>query len=209
MSARHGELIVDVIRHATRLLAEGDESALTALGFTPEQIRCLEALTLKSVHRLGQLSAHFLDFRLDPACFIRVMRRVEQENEDQALQDALLRAGAPIRMMHHFWGMTSRDCAERRRVLDIEPPIGRPAHADDPDLEHLWHLWQATDDIPDERRRYLVLAERSQLPLSAIWTVVEDWKGTAGPDAARDPAPTRPPSDNGSVPGSRVVELHR
>ena len=208
VSVRNGELVVDVLRHATKLLAEGDESALTIMGFTAEQIRSIEGLTLKSVQRLGQLSAHFLDFRVDPASFERIMRRLEQDSQDEALQDALLRAGAPIRMMHHFWGMTSRDCAERRRVLDIEPPIGRPSQADEPDLERLWHLWQETDDIPDERQRYLALAEQSGLSLSAIWTAVEEWKGVA-PEALGEPTSTSSRHATGATPGSRVVELHR
>ena len=122
----HGELIFDVLRYAARKLAEGDESTLMVMGFSPQQIRAIEGLTLRSLQRVGQLSAHFLDFRIDPACFARVMRRIEQETEDEGLKDALLRAGAPIRMMHHFWGMTSRDCAERRRVLGVDAPIGRP-----------------------------------------------------------------------------------
>ncbi len=208
MSRRNGELVVDVLQHATRLLAEGDESALTVMGFTAEQIRSIEGLTLKSVQRLGQLSGHFLDFRIDPSSFERIMRRLEQDSLDEALQDALLRAGAPIRMMHHFWGMTSRDCAERRRVLNIEPPIGRPAHADEPDLERLWHLWQEMDDIPDERQRYLALAEKSGLSLSAIWTAVEEWKGMA-PEATGEPVPASSRHATGSLSRPRVVELHR
>jgi len=208
-ATQHGELIFDVLRYATRLLADGDESGLLDMGFTSDQIREIEALTLKSLQRVGQLGAHFMDFRIDPACFARVMRRIEQEREDEALKDALLLAGAPIRMMHHYWGMTSRDCAERRRVLDVEAPIGRPPQADDAALEALWHLWQDTSGIADERQRYLELAKRSDLSLTAIWIAVEEWKGDAGtttrdhdtgPEGA---APSREPGLR------RVVELNR
>jgi hypothetical protein len=207
--SEHGELIFDVLRYATRLLAEGDESTLMVMGFTAEQIRSIETLTLKSLQRVGALSSHFLDFRVDATCFARVMRRIEQEREDEALKDELLRAGAPIRMMHHFWGMTSRDCAERRRVLDIEPPIGRPALADDGALERLWHLWQDTNAMGDERRRYLELAQRSELPLSVIWIAVEEWKGESS--AAELPSSARAGASapmSGST-ARRVVELHR
>jgi len=208
-SSQHGELVFDVLRYATRLLAEGDESGLLDMGFTPEQIRTMEALTLKSLQRVGQLSAHFMDFRIDPACFARVMRRIEQEREDEALKDALLLAGAPIRMMHHFWGMTSRDCAERRRVLDVEVPIGRPPQADDSALEELWHLWQASSGIADERQRYLELAKQSDLSLTAIWIAVEDWKGDqGGTEPSRDAGPAKKiPSQ--APEARRVVELNR
>ena len=207
---RYGELIVDVLRYATRLLNEGDESTLMVMGFTPEQIRSMEGLTLKSLQRVGQLGGHFLDFRIDPACFERVMRRIEQERADQALQDDLLQAGAPIRMMHHFWGMTSRDCSERRRVLGIDAPIGRPAQADEHALERLWHLWQETDDIADERKRYLELARRSDIPLSVIWTAVEEWKDLdSGTDSRRDPRPGSGSSTSNERDSRRVVELHR
>jgi hypothetical protein len=203
----HSDLIFHALRYATRMLAEGDEAGLLMMGFTPAQIRSMEALTLKSLQRVGELSAHFLDFRIDPACFERVMRRIEQEREDEALKDDLLRAGAPIRMMHYFWGMTSRDCAERRRVLDVEAPIGRPAHADEAALERLWYLWQETRAVPDERRSYLELAKRSDLPLSAIWIAVEEWKGEAA-----NAVPEKTPREGSAVKARstrRIVELHR
>ena len=173
----HGELIFDVLRYATRMLSEGDERGLLLLGFTPEQIRALESLTLKSLQRVSELASHFMDFKVDAVCFERVMRRIEQEREEEALKDELLRAGAPIRMMHHYWGMTSRDCAERRRVLGIEAPLGRPTQADEAALERLWHLWQDASAPRDERRRYLELAHATGLPLSVIWGAVEEWVG--------------------------------
>jgi hypothetical protein len=210
--SKYGELIFDVLRYATRLLNEGDESALLAMGFSPDQIRAIEGLTLKSLQRIGQLGGHFLDFRIDPASFERVMRRIEQEKEDQTLQDEMLRAGAPVRMMHHYWGLTSRDCAERRRVLGVDAPLGRPSHADEPALERLWHTWQETDDVADERRRYLVLAQRSDLPLSVIWTAVEEWKGLGhSPEKLQDSTqPLSSPTRNErSSSKRRVIELHR
>ena len=200
----HGELVFDVLRYATRMLAQGDESTLRIMGFTPEQIQTIERLSLKSLQRIGELGAHFLDFRIDAACFDRVVRRIEQEKADETLKDALLRAGAPIRMMHHFWGMTSRDCAERRRVLNVEVPIGRPAQADEAALEHLWRLWQATEEVTDERQRFLQLAEATGLPLTVIWTAVEEWQDDVtrvdGESSDRD---ARAGHDSG-----RVVGLH-
>lgn len=200
----HGELIFDVLRYATRLLAAGDESGLLMMGFTPAQIRSLETLSVKSLQRVAELSAHFLDFRIDGACFERVIRRIEREREEEALKDELLRAGAPIRLMHHFWGMTSRDCAERRRVLGIEAPVGRPAQADDAALERLWHLWQETASSADERVRYLELARRSELPLSVIWLAVEEWQGEGHGVSAHVDGTAKT-----AAPIRRVVELHR
>ena len=207
--SQHSELVFDVLRYATGLLADGDESTLLEMGFTSAQIRSIEDLTLKSLQRVSQLSSHFMDFRIDPVCFTRVMRRIEQERADESLKDDLLRAGAPIRMMHHFWGMTSRDCAERRRVLAIEAPIGRPAHADDAALERLWHLWQELGSIIDERRRYLELARRSELPLSVIWLAVEEWKGDDSQDRGAPRANSSEASRENERTPRRVIELHR
>ncbi len=217
--SEHGELVFDVMRYATRMLAAGDESGLLLMGFTPKQIRALEELTLKSLQRVGELGSHFLDFRIDAVCFERVLRRIEREREDEELKDELLRAGAPIRLMHHFWGMTSRDCAERRRVLGIEAPVGRPAQADDAALERLWHLWQETSALADERRRYLELARRSELPLSVIWLAVEDWKGESATGAVRGDAGYENRAQAEGAPAAsagrsasdarRVVDLHR
>jgi hypothetical protein len=138
------------------------------------------------------------------------MRRVEQERDDEALKDELLLAGAPIRMMHHFWGMTSRDCAERRRALDVEAPIGRPALADEGALERLWRLWQDASAVGDERRRYLELAKQSELPLSVIWIAVEEWKGeNRAPEATSATTRAGAATASSERAARRVIELHR
>lgn len=182
----HSELVFNVLRYATHMLEKGDESALLLMGFEPGEVRAMEALTVKHLQRLGELGTHFMDFRVDHDCFRKLVERLTGERRIENLQDALLHAGAPLAMMHHYWGMTAHDCASRRRVLGIETPIGRPQRLSDDELEQLWYVWNELDDIDDERERYLKLAERSGHGLSAIWPVVESWKASPGRPTAEE-----------------------
>jgi len=179
MSARintHSELVFNVLRYATRMLQQGDESALLLMGFEAEDVRAVEGLTVKHLQRMSELGASFMDFRIDHGALRKVVLRLKDERSIEELKDELLLAGAPQALMHHYWGMTSRDCSARRRVLGVVTSIGRPRRLPEEALEQLWHLWAALDSIDDERERYLELARRSGHSLAAIWPVVEGWK---------------------------------
>lgn len=177
----HSELVFSVLSYATRTLEEGDESLLLMMGFVPEEIRAIERLSLKHLKHLSELGTHFMDFRVDHACLERVIANLERDTKLDQLRDDLLKAGAPSAMMAHFWGMTTSDCAVRRRVLQIDTPPGRPPKLGDETLEALWTAWRATDGIENECERYLKLAQDTQLSLAMIWPVVEDWKALAQP----------------------------
>lgn len=202
----HSEFVFNVLRYATSMLEKGDESALLLMGFEAEEVRAMESLTVKHLQRLGELGTHFMDFRVDHDCLKKLVDRLTGERGIEDLQDALLVAGAPLAMMHRYWGMTAHDCASRRRVLSIGTPIGRPQRLSDPELEQLWHLWSELDEIEDERRRYLKLAERSGHPLAVIWPVVESWKTLRGQTKTESPRPSRvsvPSPPNGVVSENR------
>lgn len=185
----HSELIFNVLRYVTSMLEQGDESALLLMGFDPAEVRAMEVLTVKHLQRLSELGTHFMDFRVDHDCFRKLVGRLTDERKIEELQDDLLRAGAPLAMMHQYWGMTAHDCATRRRVLDLETPIGRPQRLSDSENEQLWYLWANLQQIGDERERYLRLAEKSGFSLTVIWPVVEAWKELPGkPDEAESRA---------------------
>ena len=95
MSARintHSELIFNVLRYATRMLQQGDESALLLMGFEPEDVRAVEALTVKHLQRLSELGAGFMDFRIDRDSLHRVVDRLRDERGIEELTDELLDA---------------------------------------------------------------------------------------------------------------------
>ncbi len=175
----HSELVFSVLSYATRTLEAGDESLLLVMGFLPEEIRAIEKLSLKHVKHLSALGSHFMDLRIDHASFKRVIASLERDTDRDRLRDDLLQAGAPSAMMAHYWGMTTTDCAVRRRVLETQTPPGRPQKPTDDQLETLWQIWRATEDIEDECERYLALARESGLSLTMIWPVVEEWKALA------------------------------
>ena len=179
----HSELVFNVLSYATRTLEQGDESLLLLMGFLPEEIRAIERLSLKRLKSLSELGTHFMDFRIDHASLSRMIVTLERDMGLDQLRDELLRAGAPAAMMAHYWGMTTTDCAVRRRVLEIDTPPGRPPKPSDETLEVLWRAWRETEGIENECERYLKLAEETRLSLAMVWPVVEEWKTLARPSA--------------------------
>jgi len=198
----HSELVFNVLRYATRALEEGDESLLLLMGFLPEEIRAIEKLSLKRLKNLSELGTHFMDFHIDHASLRRMIANLERDMGVDQLRDDLLRWGAPSAMMAHYWGMTTTDCAVRRRVLEINTPPGRPPKLSDATLEELWRLWHETKDIEHEGERYLRLAEETRSSLAMIWPVVEEWKMLAQPSA-----PVL--SGGGASPGGRARRRER
>jgi hypothetical protein len=80
----HADLSFHVLRYALQRVHDGDLSAALDLGFTIDEIRSMEALTLNDLEHLSRLSAHFLRVQVDhdtlprddsPRCTRRRSRR--------------------------------------------------------------------------------------------------------------------------------------
>lgn len=176
----HSDLMVSFFHYAARLLAQGDRASLKMMGVEADDVRAMEQLTVTQLHRLGELSAHFIDFRVSRPCLRRVLKRLANEQAETALQDRLLRAGAALPLMNHYFGFNSADCTSRRQVLRVAAQAGRPRVLTDEEFDELVKAWRATEELTDERERLLALHERTGLSLEVIWPVVQEWQAELG-----------------------------
>jgi len=122
----HADLSFHVLRYALQRVHDGDLSAALDLGFTIDEIRSMEALTLNDLEHLSRLSAHFLRVQVDHDIYRAMIHRVTEEAQSKDTQDALLRAGAPRSLMAEMYGWSSLQYAHRRRLLGITSTPGRP-----------------------------------------------------------------------------------
>jgi len=70
--------------------------------------------------------------------------------------------------------MHACEFSRRRKLLNIQGVgSGRPPVCSE-EVEHLvWNLWQKYSEL-DERKRFLMVAETSELDLHAIWSSLRE-----------------------------------
>ncbi|MCP4128102.1 MAG: DUF2857 family protein, partial [Gammaproteobacteria bacterium] len=86
---------------------------------------------------------------------------------------------APHDMMQILFGLNTRDYTRQRRILSVDPSVGRPSEPDEESSHRLWRAWSSRADgeasgllTPDE---YLELQRETGVPLRAIWNLTQRW----------------------------------
>ena len=199
IGTKEADLVTAVLLYAMRCLAEGDQHALRAMQFGPKEIEALRELNLADLYRVGTLQAHCLAIRLDREVFWPMIANLRATREAEELQRDLIQADAPLEMMRSLFGVGSREYTRLRRMLALEPAVGRPPEPDEETSHKLWralsaHLQPDADEALDPKQ-YLAVHEESGAPMRAIWNLAQRWLEYGDvyacadqPSAAKEPA---------------------
>lgn len=166
-----------IIKFALQRVHEGDLTAALDLGFTVDEIRSMESLTLKDLSYLSRLSAHFLRLEVDHDTCQAMLRRVHEESASEALQDAMLRQGAPRNLMQELFGWSALQHAARRKLLGIQSTPGRPPQPTEQQEHEVWEHWHRLTDIPLPER-YLETAQSADVSIATICKLLQLWETT-------------------------------
>jgi hypothetical protein len=147
--------------------------------FGPKEVEALRELNLADLYRVGSLQAHCLAIHLDRDVFWPMLANLRATREAEELQRDLIQADAPLEMMRSLFGVGSREYTRLRRMLALEPAVGRPPEPDEDTAHKLWralsaHL-QSDADEPLDAKQYLLVHEESGAPMRAIWSVAQRW----------------------------------
>ena len=201
IETKEADLVTAVLLYAMRCLAEGDQHALRAMQFGPKEIEALRELNLADLYRVGTLQAHCLAIRLDRDVFWPMIANLRATREAEEVQRDLIQADAPLEMMRNLFGVGSREYTRLRRMLALEPAVGRPPEPDEETSHKLWralsaHLQPDADEALDPKQ-YLAVHEESGAPMRAIWNLAQRWLEYGDvyacadqPSAAKEPALT-------------------
>ncbi|MFX3658426.1 MAG: STY4526/YPO1902 family pathogenicity island replication protein [bacterium] len=134
---------------------------------------------LADLYRVGTLQAHCLAIRLDRDVFWPMIANLRATREAEELQRDLIEADAPLEMMRSLFGVGSREYTRLRRMLALEPAVGRPPEPDEETSHKLWralsaHLQPDADEALDPKQ-YLAVHEESGAPMRAIWNLAQRW----------------------------------
>lgn len=179
IGTKEADLVTAVLLYAMRCLAEGDQHALRAMQFGPKEVEALRELNLADLYRVGALQAHCLSIGLDREVFWPMIANLRATRETEELQRDLIRADAPLEMMRSLFGVGSREYTRLRRMLAVEPAVGRPPEPDEKTGHRLWRalatrLESAAAEELDPKE-YLAVKEESGASMRAIWNLVQRW----------------------------------
>ncbi|MGE0484228.1 MAG: DUF2857 domain-containing protein [Gammaproteobacteria bacterium] len=179
IGTKEADLVTAVLLYAMRCLAEGDQHALRAMRFGPREIEALRELNLADLYRVGALQAHCLSIALDREVFWPMIANLRASREAEELQRDLIQADAPLEMMRSLFGVGSREYTRLRRMLAVDPAVGRPPEPDEETGHRLWRALSARlESVGEEAldpKEYLAVQEESGASMRAVWNLVQRW----------------------------------
>ncbi len=176
---KEADLVAAVLMYAIRCLAEGDQAALRNMKFGPPEIEALREMNLADLYRIESLRAHCLEIGLNRQVYWPMIDHLRKQRESEEILRSLIAADAPHDMMQILFGLNTRDYTRQRRILSVDPSVGRPSEPDEESSHRLWRAWSSRADgeasgllTPDE---YLELQRETGVPLRAIWNLTQRW----------------------------------
>jgi hypothetical protein len=176
---KESDLITAVLMYAIRCLAEGDQAALRNMNFGPREIEALREMNLADLYRVESLRAHCLEIDLNRDVYWPMIDHLRRQRESEELQQVLIAADAPLEMMQTLFGLGSREYTRLRRMLTVDPSVGRPAEPDEASTHKLWNAWiqrvEREDDGPLSPNEYLAIHRETNISMRAIWNLTQRW----------------------------------
>lgn len=177
--SKEADLITAVLMYAIRCLAEGDHAALRNMNFGPREIEALRHMNLADLYRVESLRAHCLEIVLNREVYWPMVDRLQQQRQSEEWQQALIAADAPLEMMQILFGVAAREYTRLRRVLAVEPSVGRPVEPDEETSHRLLAAWKSRVGDEDAEvsspETYLELHHETDIPMQMIWNLARRW----------------------------------
>lgn len=170
-----------VIAQALHDLRNGQLRRCKTMGFADEDLAALKEPALISM--LLNARVPWCTVNINREVLQRLLRQVDDVENEIAMVDRMLRLGASTEMVSKFYGLTHQEVALRRDVLGLPKRKGRhPVLSEEQDtvLWQRWHPEFKTRDISvnDDMAMLsltLDLAEELTLPVSVIWAALHNW----------------------------------
>ena len=178
---------LSTLAYLQQILTRGKTAELESLGIEVEGMRLIRQLAINDVPRTRRSLRVIKRIELDHELLKEVLHQTRRHRDETKTTDQLIVAGAPHRMVNHFFGLTKQDVSDRRKLLDVTSSCGRPQRrpkADRPtedrvliDLvaQHIKRHRRENRQVPTNQCRALLkTAELTRTPVQAVWDAVED-----------------------------------
>jgi hypothetical protein len=176
---KEADLITAVLMYAMRCLAEGDQTALRNMNFGIKEIEALREMRVADLYRIESLRAHCLEIGLNRQVYWPMIEHLSKQRQLEDLIQTLIVADAPQEMMQILFGLNQRDYTRLRRILLVDPTVGRPPELDEAASERLWEAWSVHNEDESSGlltpEQYLDLHRETGLSMRAIWSQTQRW----------------------------------
>ena len=117
-------------------------------------MRLIRQLAVHDVPRSRRSLRVIKRIEIDHEQLREVLHKTQRHCEETRTTDRLIEAGAPHRMLNHFFGLTKQELSNRRKLLNVTPSCGRPPHRQTSDKrsEELVLLDLVAQHIKGQRR---------------------------------------------------------
>ncbi|MCI0653672.1 MAG: DUF2857 domain-containing protein [Methylococcaceae bacterium] len=180
MSIHHdGDFTLHTFLYIARLITGQRYDEVLQLGLRRDQADAIRSMTTEDIHEVSRsIRANFLDIRLNPVAFDAAVLMLKRRKSDEALDRALILAGARYEMMHQFCGMTTEEYARHRHDLDVTDGRGRPQVPSEEVQAAIWQAWSDCEQEGNPKLRYLAVHEKTRVPVGTIWKLIAEWEST-------------------------------
>ena len=180
MSAtKETDLVTAVMLYAMRCFAEGDLYALQEMNFGPKELGALRDISVGDLVRARELTAHCLRIHLNREVYWPMLEHLHRERASDALQQELMQGDAPLEMMQSLFAISAHEYTRQRRMLTVNPALGRTPEADEAQSHELWAAWQALEEDTGTDLApaiYLRLHQATGISLRIIWNLTQRWQ---------------------------------
>lgn len=174
-SARHPEVVFQLLTAVARAQAQGRDGLVRRYGFPRRLAEQIARLPGNQLHRLTHPGLALFDVQVDPAALDTMLERHLERVRERRLQDRLLALGAPAEMMRRLFGWSARDCARRRRELDLTGlDTGRPRRPTRAEAQAVWRAWRDYYGLAPAER-FEAVASATGLKLNVVWSLTRHW----------------------------------
>ena len=178
---------LNTLAYLQQTLSSGKTAELEALGIEVEGMRLIRQLAVHDVPRTRRGLKIIKRIEIDYEQLKDVLEQTRRHREETKTTDRLILAGAPQRMVNHFFGLTKQDVSNRRKLLNVTSSIGRPQRRQKSDkptedlvlidlvAQHIKRHRRENRQVPTNQVRALLkTAEFTRMPVQAVWDAVED-----------------------------------
>ncbi|HDT4647848.1 TPA: DUF2857 domain-containing protein [Citrobacter freundii] len=131
-----------VLTEALYALKEGNFRHCETLGFTFDEMKSLNQLTLDQLFIISRTADQFMTLTVHHDVLRQILTLSRQEIQRQQQLNRAIRLGASINLLSQYFGLTSNEICFRRRLLGIVVPMGRPPVPDEETDAEIWRRWQ-------------------------------------------------------------------
>lgn len=171
-----------LLSNALLHLRDGNVRPCLSLGFSEEEIRAINQLSLDEILDISQSKVSFAKIEINHDAFWRLLGVAQANSQERQIIDRALLLGASIEMLNQYFGLSTSAVSARRQLIGIEEKMGRKAAPTEEEQTTVWNLWKqykptvSNLESLEGLELLSLIAEKSGINLTVVWKLISEWQ---------------------------------